>query len=115
MSAGDTPCGRTNRRIVGWRGRADHAAKVKGMFVRPEQVATFVARHDDVTRARVEVSRVDGADHIAVQVETDGDHADAIAASIQDILKLRAEITLLAPGALPRDGVVIADLRPIES
>jgi len=115
MTAGDTPCGRTNRRIVGWRGRADQAAKVKGMFIRPEQVATLVARHADVARARVEVTRADGADHIAVQVETDGGDADAIAASVNDILKLRADVTLLAPGALPRDGVVIADLRPIES
>ena len=63
----------------------------------------------------VEVTRADGADHIAVQVEADGGDADAIAASVQDILKLRADVTLLAPGALPRDGVVIADLRPIES
>jgi len=115
MPAGDSPCGRTNRRIVGWRGRADQAAKVKGMFIRPEQVATLVARHAGVIRARVEVSRANGADHIAVLIETDGIDPDAFAASVQEILKLRAKITLLAPGALPRDGVVIADLRPIES
>ena len=115
MPAGDAPCGRTNRRIVGWRGRADQAAKVKGMFIRPEQVATFVARHEDVARARVEVSRIEGADHIAVQVETQSADVDTIAASVQDILKLRTTVTPVAPGTLPRDGVVIADLRPIEN
>jgi phenylacetate-coenzyme A ligase PaaK-like adenylate-forming protein len=31
---GVSPCGRTNRRIKGWMGRADQAAKVRGMFVR---------------------------------------------------------------------------------
>ncbi len=37
--AGRSPCGRTNTRIKGWMGRADQTTKVKGMFVRPEQVA----------------------------------------------------------------------------
>src|ERR1700733_8471083 len=36
---GHSPCGRTNMRIRGWMGRADQTTKVKGMFVRPEQVA----------------------------------------------------------------------------
>src|SRR5918993_769844 len=34
---GRSPCGRTGMRIPGWMGRADPTAKVKGMFVRPEQ------------------------------------------------------------------------------
>jgi phenylacetate-CoA ligase len=29
------------RKIVGWRGRADQATKVKGMFIRPEQVSAM--------------------------------------------------------------------------
>ena len=37
---GTSPCGRTNTRIKGWMGRADQTTKVKGMFVRPEQIAT---------------------------------------------------------------------------
>jgi phenylacetate-CoA ligase len=36
---GVSPCGRTNMRIRGWMGRADQTAKVKGIFVHPEQVA----------------------------------------------------------------------------
>src|SRR5581483_3445073 len=36
---GKSPCGRTNMRIKGWMGRADQTTKVKGMFVRPEQIA----------------------------------------------------------------------------
>src|SRR5262249_28208580 len=36
---GRSRCGRTNMRLAGWMGRADQAAKVKGMFVRPAQVA----------------------------------------------------------------------------
>ncbi len=36
---GPSPCGRSNMRIKGWMGRADQTTKVKGMFVRPEQIA----------------------------------------------------------------------------
>ncbi|MEM1307880.1 MAG: AMP-binding protein, partial [Pseudomonadota bacterium] len=36
---GRSPCGRTNMRSRGWMGRADQTTKVKGMFVRPEQIA----------------------------------------------------------------------------
>ena len=42
---GTSPCGRTNMRIKGWMGRADQTTKVKGMFVRPEQVAEIGKRH----------------------------------------------------------------------
>ena len=45
---GASPCGRTNLRIRGWMGRADQTTKIKGMFVRPEQVAALVARHPEV-------------------------------------------------------------------
>ena len=49
---GTSPCGRTNMRIRGWMGRADQTTKIRGMFVRPEQVAALVARHPEVRRAR---------------------------------------------------------------
>ena len=42
---GPSPCGRTNMRIKGWMGRADQTTKVKGMFVRPEQIAEIGKRH----------------------------------------------------------------------
>ncbi len=109
---GQSPCGRTNTRIVGWRGRADQATKVKGMFIRPEQVATLVARHADVAKARVEVHRTDGGDEITVQLETNATDPAAFQVSVSEILKLRAKIDLVAIGTLPRDGVVVSDQRP---
>ena len=42
--AGESPCGRTNRRVLGWMGRADQTAKVRGLFVHPSQVAEMIAR-----------------------------------------------------------------------
>lgn len=109
---GVSACGRTNTRIVGWRGRADQAAKVKGMFIRPEQIATLVARHDDVDKARIEVSQGDNGDVITVKLETDATDMAAYQTSVMDVLKLRAQIDLVAKGSLPRDGIVIADDRP---
>lgn len=102
-------------RIVGWRGRADQAAKVKGMFIRPEQVAAILARHPEIERARVEVQFDGKTDKLDVKLETEHSDVAAYAASVSEILKLRANIVIVPKGALPRDGVVISDLRPVAS
>ena len=47
---GQSPCGRTNRRLRGWLGRADQTTKVKGMFVYPGQIAEIARRHPEVGR-----------------------------------------------------------------
>ncbi len=113
--AGESPCGRTNMRIKGWMGRADQTAKVKGMFVRPEQVADLVARHPEVAKARVIVTRKDERDVLEVEVEAEvaGD-AGAYEASVAAVLKLRGKVTVLPPGSLPNDGKVIDDRRSYE-
>jgi phenylacetate-CoA ligase len=111
VMAGQSPCGRTNMRIKGWMGRADQTTKIKGMFVRPEQVAALVARHDEVTRARVVVHRDGQQDAMTVQLESPGGDAEAYASSVVETLKLRGGVEVVAPGSLPRDGVVIEDQR----
>ncbi|KIC50213.1 AMP-binding protein [Tateyamaria sp. ANG-S1] len=108
---GHSPCGRTNMRIKGWMGRADQTTKIKGMFVRPEQVAALVAKHDEITRARVIATREGEQDAMTVQIESPNDTADAYAKSIADTLKLKGTIELHAPGSLPKDGLVIEDQR----
>ncbi len=108
---GVSPCGRTNMRIKGWMGRADQTTKIKGMFVRPEQVAAFVARHAEVARARVVATREGEMDVMTVQVETPSTDPAAYEHSLLDSLKLRGRIELVAPGSLPNDGKVIEDLR----
>jgi hypothetical protein len=75
---GESPCGRTNMRIKGWMGRADQTTKIKGMFVRPEQVAEFVARHDEVAKARVIATREGEKDVMTVQVEAPGADVEAL-------------------------------------
>lgn len=108
---GQSPCGRTNMRIAGWKGRADQATKVKGMFVRPEQVAALLDRHPEVHKARVEVDHDGQGDTLTVRLETDNTEPAHYETSIRELLKLRAEVVLCHKGDLPRDGLVIADQR----
>ncbi|MEX3313536.1 phenylacetate--CoA ligase family protein [Sulfitobacter sp. PS-8MA] len=108
---GESPCGRTNMRIKGWMGRADQTTKIKGMFVRPEQVAALVAQHEEIEKARVIARREGEADVMTVQIETRGTDKDSYSKSVADLLKLKGTVELVAPGSLPRDGLVIEDQR----
>ena len=111
---GACPTGRSNTRIKGWLGRADQTTKVRGMFVHPSQVAEVARRHPEVGRARLVVEGEMANDRMTLKVEV-ASHADglaaAVAASVRDVTKLRADVLLAAPGSLPNDGKVIEDAR----
>ncbi|SHG72772.1 phenylacetate--CoA ligase family protein [Marivita hallyeonensis] len=111
LMSGQSPCGRTNLRIKGWMGRADQTTKIKGMFVRPEQVAALVAKHDEIDRARVVASRDGEMDVMTVRIETAAKDAARFESTIVETLKLKGTVELVPPGALPRDGLVIEDAR----
>jgi len=111
---GDSPCGRTNTRIKGWMGRADQTTKVKGMFVRPEQVAQIMAHHPEIKRARLQVTRENETDVMHVLVEAEGADQGAVEASVQAVTKLRAAVSIVAPNSLPNDGKVIDDQRSLD-
>lgn len=113
---GASPCGRTNTRIKGWLGRADQTAKIKGMFVRPEQIAEIARRHPEIKRLRLVVTRANELDAMTLRAETEAASAtlaEAVGASVQAILKLKGAVEFVAPGSLPNDGKVIADDRPV--
>ena len=118
LMAGTSPCGRTNLRIRGWMGRADQTTKVRGMFVHPSQVAEVLGRHPEVGRGRLVVDSADNRDSMTLHCETPGGRpealAEAIAASLRDVCKLRGEVRLVDAGALPNDGKVIDDVRTYE-
>jgi len=113
VKPGQSPCGRTNKLIVGWRGRADQAAKVKGMFVRPEQVAMLVSKHKNISKARISINHDGSTDIMNIQLETESLDKNEFENSIKEIFKLRASIELVPPKSLPNDGKVIDDLREI--
>lgn len=111
---GPSPCGRTNMRIKGWMGRADQTTKVKGMFVRPEQIAEIGKRHSAVGRLRLVVARQGETDAMTLKAETAAASdalRDEIAGTLRAVTKLGGDVELVRPGALPNDGKVIADER----
>ncbi len=114
VMSGNSPCGRTAMRIKGWMGRADQATKVRGMFVHPHQVAEVLRRHG-LARGRLVVGNEQGEDRMSLRVERPEGAADAlvsaIEATVRDLLKVRGDVSLVAPGSLPNDGKVIDDVR----
>lgn len=115
--SGESACGRTNVRIAGWMGRADQTTKVKGMFVRPEQVAEVVRRHPEVSKARLVVDREGALDSMTLLCETTASDESLVAGltnSLKEVCKLRGEARLVSVGELPNDGKVIDDVRSYE-
>ncbi|WP_434055383.1 MAG: AMP-binding protein [Roseibium sp.] len=111
---GRSACGRTNMQLAGWMGRADQRTKVKGMFVDPAQIAQIVAAHPEVSKARLAVSRAGESDTMTLSVETDisaDGLTDRVAVTLKEVTRLKGDVEIVPPGALPNDGKVIADER----
>jgi len=111
---GTSPCGRTNMRIKGWMGRADQTTKVKGMFVRPEQIAEIGKRHPALGRLRLVVSRDGETDVMTLRAECGAPSEPLrteIASTLRAVTKLQGTVDLVAAGLLPNDGKVISDER----
>lgn len=111
---GQSPCGRTNRRIRGWMGRADQRTKIKGMFVDPKQIAEILKAHPEASKARLCVTRDGDSDAMILKVEgVTGTAPDTgrMAATLQAITKLRGTVEVVDGGTLPNDGKVISDER----
>jgi len=114
---GVSDCGRTNRRIKGWMGRADQTAKVRGMFIHPQQINEVVRRHPEIIKARLIVDWIDHQDEITLHCEAEGhslELAESVGVSIRDLCKVRGDVVLVTPGSIVNDGVVIEDIRQYE-
>jgi phenylacetate-CoA ligase len=95
-------------------GRADQTTKVKGTFVRPEQIAEIGKRHPEIGRLRLVVARDNEQDVMTLRYECaspDEVLCDAITSSLRAVTKLGGNVELVMPGSLPNDGKVIADER----
>jgi phenylacetate-CoA ligase len=111
---GPSPCGRTNRRLAGWMGRADQRTKIKGMFVDPAQVNEVAKRHPELGRLRLVVSRANEQDVMVLRAEaqsSDAALAARVGETLASVVKLKGAVELVKPGALPNDGKVISDER----
>ncbi|SDJ51794.1 phenylacetate-CoA ligase [Ferrimonas sediminum] len=118
MLEAPSPCGRTNGRIRGWQGRADQATKVKGMFVHPRQLEQLRQQVAGMSRIRALVEHQGHNDQLTLLCEPTGEvplPEPEVADLARVILKLGAEVSWVAPGSLPADGIVIEDRRPVPS
>ena len=101
-------------RFNGWIGRADQTAKVKGMFVRPEQVAEIGKCHPELGRLRLVVGRADKTGVMTLRAEC-ASPSDALRDQLSSTLRTIAEpdgnVELVGRGSLPYDRKVIADER----
>jgi phenylacetate-CoA ligase len=111
---GPSPCGRTNLRIKGWMGRADQTTKVKGMFVRPEQIAEIAKRHPELGRIRLVVGRIDNNDRMTLLAESSSSSSvlkESVLATLRAVTKLGGNVELVKPQSLPNDGKLVSDER----
>ena len=110
-------CGRTAMRIKGWMGRADQTTKVRGMFVRPEQLANISTKINQISKLRLIIGNIDHKDTLKILVEVSDIKSDIINIIIDEAkaeLKLRAEVEIVENGKIPNDGLVIEDTRTYE-
>lgn len=113
-SIDDSPCecGRTARKLTGWKGRADDTAKIKGQFVYPTQAAVVFRDYPTVTSWQLRVKNPDGRDLLEVLVETSDDlDQKKFAEDFQTIMKLKPIVDVLTPGTIPNDAPRLVDER----
>nr|VFJ46794.1 MAG: phenylacetate-CoA ligase [Candidatus Kentron sp. DK] len=111
---GPSPCGRTGRRLRGWLGRADQTTKVRGMFVRPEQVARVLEQCGVRARARLLIGRENDRDTMTLHVEQDGNReglVERLEAAMKSVFNLRGNARIEPVGTLANDGKIITDTR----
>ncbi len=116
-------CGRTHLRILRVTGRNDDMLIIRGVNIYPSQVeAVLVGLPDIAPHYQLVVSREGSLDRLAVEVEAapllpewDYDRvAKAVRHHIKSVIGVSCDVTLKAPGELPRSmgkAVRVKDLR----
>ncbi len=110
---GACPCGCGMPRHERIQGRSDDMIIFRGVNIYPGQVAAVLERHAELnSEYQIELSRVDGLDHMVVRVEKrpgaavnpvhDGNLASAVAEDIRSQILVRSRVDVLEPGSLPR-------------
>ncbi|MGB8399382.1 MAG: phenylacetate--CoA ligase family protein, partial [Bradyrhizobium sp.] len=88
--------------------------KVKGMFVRPEQIAEIGKRHPGLGRLRLVVTRQGETDVMTLRCESASPSESLLSeltATLRAVTKLGGQVELVGAGSLPNDGKAISDER----
>lgn len=118
-------CGRTQRRLRGWMGRADQRAKVRGMFVDPLQLHVLPGTHPEIDRWRLIISRQDDRDVMNLSITlkqamsgsqppapAENEWLNNVSQTLKQATNLSSTVTVV--DELPNDGIVIDDQRDYE-
>jgi len=108
-------CGRTARKLTGWKGRVDDTAKVKGQFIYPGQAVAVFGRYPEISCWQIRVKGDKGRDVLTVVVETArAIDEEQFIADFQATMKLRPVVETAAPGPLPEDAPRLVDERTFD-
>ncbi|BDQ33773.1 phenylacetate--CoA ligase family protein [Pseudodesulfovibrio portus] len=108
-------CGRTARKLTGWKGRADDTAKVKGQFIYPGQAAAVIAKYPGISGWQIQVKSDNGRDALIVICETAvALDEESFVADFQATMKLRPIVEAVAPGTLPEGAPRLVDQRTFD-
>jgi len=117
---GKCPCGCSMPRHERIQGRSDDMIIFRGVNIYPGQVAAVLEKFAELnSEYQIELSRVDGLDHMVVRVEkrpgavapardaqscscADEGLAQAVAEDIRNHILVRSKVEVLEPGTLPR-------------
>jgi phenylacetate-CoA ligase len=114
MDLSECGCGRTARKLTGWKGRADDTVKVKGQFLYPAQAARVCAKFPGIETWQIKVHNPGGRDALVVllesQVEID---VDSFIVDFQAVMKLRPVVELVRPGTIPPGAPQLVDVRTL--
>jgi phenylacetate-CoA ligase len=101
---GPCPCGRPFIRLIGGiAGRLDDMITIRGVNVFPSAIEGTLRRFEEVIEFRIEVSRVQSLDEIAVSVEVASDLIlPRIKRELANTFGLRIPVRAAAPDSLPR-------------
>jgi len=108
---GECPCGRTHRRIARFSGRVDDMLIVRGVNVFPSEIEEVVLEHaalggqyaivldrrTAMTNLEIRCELLPGLEGAAV--------AEDVRRALEERLRVRTDVTVLPPGALPRQEV----------
>lgn len=108
---GDCACGVTMPRIDKIMGRSDDMFIFRGVNIYPGQIGSVLEEFNDLSAEyKISLTRRDGLDHMAVDVErtpeanvSDNEHlAQKLSTEIRKHILVRSDVRILNPGELPR-------------
>lgn len=105
--------------LVGWLGRSDQAIKLRGLFIRPQQLQALQGGFSEVSRMRLVVDRDDEQDTAVLfcgvgraVMEDDGTALqERIAARARSLCRVKIDVSIVDEDTMSDDGKLVVDRR----